>query len=86
VVAVRDVSVNEIRLYVDGEEEAYQVKSYTSGFDSTGASLNIGWLNLGGGYHFEGVLDEVALYNRALSEGEIQQHYTQGLSGTGYCE
>jgi hypothetical protein len=86
VLAVRDGSVNETRLYVDGVEEAYQVKSYTSGFDSAGASLNIGWLNLGGGYHFEGVLDEVAFYNRALSGGEIQQHYTQGLSGTGYCE
>ena len=48
---------------------------FADGFDSSGAALNIGWLNLEGGYHFQGAVDEVALYHRALSEIEIRSHY-----------
>ncbi len=33
---------------------------------------------------FDGRLDEVAIYNRALTASEIQQHYQNGLSGFGY--
>ena len=84
IVAMRDASANRIRLYVDGNG-SFQDVVYTNGFDSIGAALNIGWLNLFTGYHFEGVLDEVALYNRALSEAEVQQHYGNGMSGLGYC-
>jgi len=40
--------------------------------------MNIGWLNLSGGFHFEGSLDEVAIYNRALSPEEISTHYNNG--------
>ena len=32
-----------------------------------------------------GTLDEVAIYNRALTPEEIQQHYQNGLNGLGYC-
>ncbi len=33
---------------------------------------------------FSGTIDEVAIFNRALSSEEIQQHYQNGLSGRGY--
>jgi len=33
---------------------------------------------------FNGIIDEVAIYNRALSEKEIQQYYSNGLNGFGY--
>jgi hypothetical protein len=33
---------------------------------------------------FDGALDEVAFYNRALTPEEIQQHYQNGLNGLGY--
>ena len=36
--------------------------------------------------HFKGTIDEVAIYNRALTIGEVQQHYQWGLAGLGYCE
>ena len=85
VVAIRDASANEIRIYVDGTEENVTTATYTAGFDST-AALNIGWLNLSQGHHFEGIADEVALYDRALSTDEIQQHYyNEGGNGPGYC-
>ncbi len=36
-----------------------------------------------GKYGFEGIIDEVALYNRPLSDEEIQEHYELGLAGIG---
>ena len=35
---------------------------------------------------FYGSIDEVAIYNRALSLSEVQQHYQNGLDGLGYEE
>jgi len=34
---------------------------------------------------FHGAIDEVAIYDRALTADEIQQHYQNGLNGLGYC-
>jgi len=34
---------------------------------------------------YYGKIDEVAIYNRALTVEEIQQHYLAGLAGNGYC-
>jgi lysophospholipase L1-like esterase len=81
IVAVRDT--NSIHLYVDGVKHTKNI-TYSSGFNSA-APLTMGWLNLGGGYHFVGSMDEVAMYNRALSDDEIERHYTLGLTGDGYC-
>ena len=81
IAAVRDADAHEIRLYTDGVKEASQVTTYQGGFDSAAAPLNIG--TMGGMYHFQGVIDEVALYNRALSDGEIRSHY---YLARGYCD
>jgi uncharacterized repeat protein (TIGR01451 family) len=84
VVAVRDASADEIRIYVD-TVEATSAATFDQGFGSS-AEINIGWLGVGGGYHFEGTVDEVALYDRVLTEPEIQQHHQEGLAGgPGYC-
>ena len=45
--------------------------------------LSIGWLDLFGGFRLGGMLDEVALYDRALTADEIQDHYEDGLAGWG---
>ena len=86
IVVVRDASTERNILYVDGREEASVVVTYSAGFDSVTAALNIGWLNLSGGFHFGGTLDELALYDRALPDVEIQQHYFNGQAERGYCE
>ena len=46
------------------------------------------YIGIGGGTSagLIGTIDEVALYNRALTSDEIQQHYQNGLDGLGYCE
>ncbi|HLF27798.1 MAG TPA: LamG-like jellyroll fold domain-containing protein [Anaerolineae bacterium] len=86
IVAVRDASTNELRLFIDGAALSAPA-AYGAGFDSPTAALDIGWLNRSHGYHFHGVIDEVALYSRTLSVAEIQRHHTEGLlAGRGYCE
>jgi len=34
---------------------------------------------------FDGVIDETAIYARALTAAEVLQHYERGLAGSGYC-
>jgi tetratricopeptide (TPR) repeat protein len=36
--------------------------------------------------NFDGAIDEVAIYNRALGGEEIAHHYNNGLAGKGYYE
>ncbi|MFH1845527.1 MAG: LamG-like jellyroll fold domain-containing protein, partial [bacterium] len=88
VVAVRDAGTGYNRLYVDGAEEDSHPVSYGAGgsFGSSSAPIQMGWLNLGGGYYFQGTLDEVAILSDALSPTEVLAHYQQGLAGLGYCE
>lgn len=84
VVAVRDADADEVLIYVDGAEAGSESAVYSGGFGST-SELNIGWLDVPGRYRFDGRVDEVALYGRALSASEIQQHYDDGGIGPGYC-
>jgi len=87
VVAVRDAETNLNLLYVDGQLEDSEQFTYQAGFENESANLNIGWLNRSSGFYFAGAADEVALYRRALSLAEIQEHYNNGLGGQGprYC-
>jgi hypothetical protein len=81
VVAVRDSIRNENQLYVDGVKEAVVAASYGADFDGTTA-LNIGWLNdSAGDYHFGGVIDELALRGRVLSDSALQRDYRDGTMG-----
>ncbi|MFC1975669.1 LamG-like jellyroll fold domain-containing protein [Chloroflexota bacterium] len=82
IVGMRDNGVN--RLYVNGQEVASDTITYTGGFTSN-AALNIGWLNSGNGFHFMGTIDEVALYDRALSATEIKTHYYLARSYDEMC-
>jgi hypothetical protein len=84
IVAVKDG--DDLLLYVDGDVEDSSSFAFTAGFDSATAAINIGWLNLSAGYNFDGTIDEVAVYNRALKEYEIEYHYASGQIGEAYCE
>jgi hypothetical protein len=83
IVAVRDENTNENRIYVDGVKENWVTYDYQGDFKGDG-ELDIGHLDLG--YRYEGIVDEVAIYDRALTDAEIQQHHQNGLAGLGYCE
>lgn len=74
----------EMRLYMNGVLEVSAPHSGDS--DCTNGSLYISrdafsrWHDT----FFKGLIDEVAIYNRALTSGEIAQHYENGLNGIGY--
>ena len=90
VVAVRDRSLGangQNLLYVDGQLDVAALDAtYNDGFYSATAALNIGYWNFQStmpSNHFGGTIDEVALYDRALTAAEIGDHYDAGLSGDG---
>lgn len=87
VVGVKDGSLNQLRLYVDGVLVNTISTSYSSGFDSPTATMSIGWRDIAGDERFfSGVIDEVAVYGSALEANLISQHYGFGLQNKGYCE
>lgn len=82
VAAVRDSATDKLYLYVDGISDAMPVEDTTTGSLSGSKSFEIGH-SLGtiltGHWYFDGIIDDVRLYNRALSAEEIQQVYQGGL-------
>ncbi len=85
VVAVRDNSVDMNRIYVDGVKIDSAYHDYAAGFESN-VELNIGYIDLSGHYRFEGIIDEVAVFDKALTGAEITAFYDDGLIGKGYCQ
>ncbi|NJK94491.1 MAG: hypothetical protein HC905_05785, partial [Bacteroidales bacterium] len=80
---VRNGISNVTGIYIDGNLDTTLTHAYTGTFNST-APINVGWLNLAPNFYYNGMLDELALYNRALTLTEIQDHYNSG-AGKPYC-
>ena len=82
IMAVYDGSVGEVRLYLDGElvnRQAYTLDANMNvanpvcigGYDSTCSDSR---------FFFDGLIDDVRIYNRALSTTEVNQLYNYMLS------
>ncbi|MFH8038560.1 MAG: DUF2341 domain-containing protein [Candidatus Aenigmatarchaeota archaeon] len=75
--AVATFSSNVMRLYLDGNfvnsSSTGSAQNY-NGWWRIGSYKCAGWPNCGDGY-FPGIIDEVRIYNRALSASEIQALY-----------
>jgi len=85
VVAIRDGDAGVNRLYVDGaRQQDSLVYTYGQGFAGS-TNLTMGYIDFGGHFRCDGIIDEVALYDRVLSDSEIIQHHDRGLDGQGYC-
>lgn len=67
------------KMYIDGVKKIDQTYS----FHPSSGSLKIG-RHIVPGRYFNGIMDEVAIYKRALDAEEIQHHYINGLNGLGY--
>jgi len=75
-----------MEIYVDGTD--HTAGSFAEGSLPSGIAVNDLDLRIGYGYnapyyHFDGLIDEVAIFDRALSPGEIAELYQMGLSGRG---
>ena len=76
-----------LKIFADGEQKG-------SDHDMMGATINNSWVDLyvGAGHasdtvaqmHFDGSMDDIRIYNRALSADEIQQLYWNGLNRYDY--
>lgn len=61
---------SKIRLYVDGKEVGEQ--NYSSGFGASSSQFVVGKAQVNGPGYFNGLIDELRIYNRALNESEIK--------------
>ncbi len=86
IVAVKEGS--SLNLYVDGVA-ASGTKTFTGNFSASGNSVTVGYLSVNSSseYHYNGAIDEVALYSDALSNSSIAEHLlNNGSYGIGYCD
>ncbi|MEW6219312.1 MAG: DUF2341 domain-containing protein [Thermodesulfobacteriota bacterium] len=74
--AVFDHSAGQVTLYKNGRATAYANLT----FDSSDSNVFIG-SRLGTSEYFDGVIDEVVIYNRALSAAEIRARYDYSAPG-----
>jgi len=79
-----DASVYENGImYVNSEKDASWNSSYDGNTKSlqiytSNQPLEVGRYSNRDNYYLEGIVDEVAIYNRALTADEIKQHYKMG--------
>ena len=88
ILAVRDGTGNFNRLYVDGTEEAFVSKFYTYSFKADNPlAVNLGYLKGKQGdneMHLIGSLDEVTIFNRAITPEEAVTFYNAGFPSGHY--
>ena len=93
VVVVYDDSATENTYYVDGSQEpntgdaVASIQYYTDAYPVIGNAHNTKSYN---DYYnvalFNGTMDEVAIFDKALSASEVQDLYNKGNSGEGLCQ
>lgn len=87
IVAVRDGDLGQNILYINGTAQTSSI-TYTGNFSSS-ADINIGAFKNNNdplAYYYNGVLDDIAIYSRALSASEVTAHYENGDFDIGYCD
>lgn len=77
IVAVYDSDLNNLKTYVNGEVDIDIEVS--SGFNTSEGKIIIGARD--GGDYFDGQIDEVSIFNYALSEDEILEYSGRALNG-----
>lgn len=81
VVAVKDGDSGTLEVYVDSVLQESRAIAYTGDFASV-EDVSIGyWEGAGGGFTFNGRIDELAIYDRALPQDEIDDHFAAGTAG-----
>lgn len=89
VVAVHDAENDEIRIYVDGALQNSSALSLAGNFAATDNPLRIGNFKFSDvtadNAFFDGAMDNIGIFNRALTGNEILQHFNNGNAGTGIC-
>ena len=80
VAATRDSATGELAVYVNGARTGSSVFSAVPNTQAVPLRIGMSYYVPSGEY-FKGAIDDVRIYNRALSAQEIQQLYLGGASG-----
>jgi len=72
---------SSFNVYKDGF--LFAEEDYNGTLPSTTSDITIGQYYLGGDYFLDGTIDDIRIYSRALSQGEILQLYSDG--DTSFC-
>ena len=72
-----DAATGQLIMYVNGSEAAIQERGTDNPLNASEDAICMGSLNSGGSF-FSGLIDEPALYNRALTALEIRDIYRRG--------
>jgi Concanavalin A-like lectin/glucanases superfamily len=78
IVGVYDTSVPSVHIYVNGVLDDGNMGPAPSSIHNTTATAEIGRDQGGGATNIDGIIDDVRIYNRALSAHEVQQLYQYG--------
>lgn len=78
-------AVSGSRLFIDGAEQAMAQRMGPEGTSQVSATARLGCWPLDLDYPFNGRIDEVKIYNRALTPAEIAAVYNAGADGTCRC-
>ena len=83
IAATLDGNSGDMRLYVNGQVVAETTTSVRPTCPLTGANRSVCIGNAAGtaGFPFDGWIDEISLYSRALTQSEIQTIYAAGSAG-----
>jgi cysteine-rich repeat protein len=85
IVITRDATERKITSYYNGEPSG--VANYLD-IPEKSPSISDVPIKIGQGYTgkvYKGKIDEIAIYNKVLSQGEVKQHYDNILAGESYC-
>ncbi|MFA5859458.1 MAG: LamG-like jellyroll fold domain-containing protein [Elusimicrobiota bacterium] len=63
------------RIYINGQEKTDARQYYAGPIGTNNSPLYIGYDSIHGSNWYKGVIDDVAVYNRSLTELEITEHY-----------
>ncbi|KAF0143499.1 MAG: MSHA bioproteinis protein MshQ [Nitrospirae bacterium] len=83
IAGVLDRSNNTVKIFVDGIEKKSVSAATLNAITDAGSPLEVGrifregWANPSD--YFNGLIDEVTIYNRALTAQEIQEHYQASI-------
>ncbi len=75
-------TASNVHIYINNVEPSYQTTTDGSGSKVSDAANNIAITSAGGSVMFNGIIDDVRVYNRVLSTAEVGQLYRIGQSRT----
>jgi hypothetical protein len=85
IVGTRDGTANVNKIYVDGVLENSENPVFTGSLTFSSKAVTVGYYEPLPFYWYAGTLDEVAIYDQALSADDVSRHF-QGGDGQSYCE